>query len=149
MVACTRRGSTIRPEVAPGDMMIACHRNLRPDVLAVALYFLAALPLHAVAVTATASLFPAAGFSAWLTLAAYLVGAPLVGYFFLRGSRRARFAAYVFLALDVLRSARLMAWLPVALDVAIILYLQTPAMRRLYPSMWSRRSTLWRRQARD
>jgi len=34
-------------------------------------------------------------------------------------------------------------------DIAIILYLQTPAMRRLYPSMWSRRKALWRSQAKD
>lgn len=74
----------------------------------------------------------------WPNFPAYLIAGPLVAYLLWRRRPRARLAAYVYLAFDMLRSARLGHWLPLMLDAAIILYLQTPAMRRLYPSLWSR-----------
>ncbi|MFQ5873031.1 MAG: hypothetical protein ACE5JL_04430, partial [Dehalococcoidia bacterium] len=80
----------------------------------------------------------------WSSFLAYAVGAPYVGYLLWRRNPRARLAVYVFLTFDILRSVRLAHWLPIAIDLAIILYLQTPAMRRLYPSMWSRRKAMWR-----
>jgi hypothetical protein len=51
------------------------------------------------------------------------------------------------LSVDALRSARLTHQLPMALDPAVIVYLQTPGMRHLYPSMGNHaRTTLHREQ---
>lgn len=76
---------------------------------------------------------------------AYCVAAPWAAYALSRCSPRARMAAYVFATFDAVRSIRLGHPLPLAVDLAIVLYLQAPAMRDLYPSMWSRART-WRRR---
>lgn len=112
------------------------HRG-RADVALMVLYLGMALPLQAWA--SLMGPLPWMNYGhGWASTLAYGVGAPVVAYLLWRRSPRARLAAYVFLSIDGLRSARLAHWLPLALDLAIILYLQTPAMRRLYPSMWSR-----------
>lgn len=110
----------------------------RLDVALMGLYFLLGLPLQVWAYLAAPLPFMNFGPPLWPNVPAYMVAAPLVGYLLLRGSPRARLAAYVFLTFDILRSWRLAHWLPIAFDVAILLYLQTPRMRRIYPSMWSR-----------
>ncbi len=128
--------------------MMGRGRPWRTDVALVALYLVAALPLQLWSYLVVPLPFMNYGPLPWPTFLAYTIGAPYVGYLFWRGSPRARLAAYVFLSFDILRSARLAHWLPMMLDIAIILLLQTPAMRRLYPSMWSRRNAMWRRWAR-
>jgi len=75
---------------------------------------------------------------------AYCVAAPWAAYALSRRSPGARMAGYVFATFDAVRSIHLGHPLPLAVDVAIVLYLQTPAMRALYPSMWSR-TRAWRR----
>ncbi len=82
----------------------------------------------------------------WASALSYGVGAPIVAYLLWRRRPRARMAAYVFLAFDIVRSVRLGHRLPLALDLAVLLYLQTPPLRALYPSMWSR-ARAWRRRA--
>lgn len=52
----------------------------------------------------------------------------------------------MFCSFDVLRSVRYGHWLPAAIDIAIVVYLQTPAMRCVYPSVWSRTRVAWRRR---
>ena len=116
----------------------------RPDVGLIVLYLTLALPLELWA----AAKRPLPGLNygyGWASGVAYGIGAPVAGYLLWRSSERARLAAYVFFALDTVRSIRLGHPLPLALDVAIVLYLQTPPMRRLYPSM-ARRARAWRRR---
>lgn len=129
--------------------MMTLGRGQRADTVLVSFYFVAALPLQVWSFLAGPPTFMNYGASLWPSFLAYAVGAPYVGYLLWRRSPRARLAAYVFLTFDILRSVRLAHWLPLALDVAVILYLQTPAMRRLYPSMWSRRKSLLRPLARS
>ncbi|MBI4328799.1 MAG: hypothetical protein HY685_02915 [Chloroflexi bacterium] len=129
--------------------MIAPGRGWRVDAGLVTFYFVAALPLQVWSLLAGPPPFMNYGDSLWPSLLAYAVGAPYVGYLLWRRNPRARLAAYVFLTFDILRSVPLAHWLPLVLDVAVILYLQTPAMRRLYPTMWSRRKSLLRPLARS
>jgi len=110
----------------------------RPDVALVVLYLAAALPLQFWAYLVSPFIWMNYGPPLWPNFVAYAAVAPYVGYLLWRRSPRARFAAYTFLTFDVLRSTRLAHWLPLVLDVIIILYLQTPEMRRLYPSAWRR-----------
>jgi hypothetical protein len=115
---------------------------LRPDIALIVLYLLAGLPLQWWAYFVAAIPFMNYGPPAWTNFPAYLLAGPLAAYLLWRGSPRARLATYVFLTFDVLRSARLAHWLPMAIDMVIVLYLQTPAMRRMYPSMWSQRKRM-------
>ncbi len=124
-------------------------RPYRPDVLLLSLYLLCGLPLQVWGYWADPVPFMNYGPPAWPNFPAYAVAGPLAGYLVWRRTRRARFATYVFLTFDIVRAARLAHWLPVALDIAILVYLQTPAMRRLYPSIWSRRKAMWRPWARS
>ncbi|MBI2164959.1 MAG: hypothetical protein HYU29_00960 [Chloroflexi bacterium] len=128
--------------------MRAFSQTLRPDVALMALYLLAGLPLQWWAYFLGAIPFMNYGPPPWPNFPAYVLAGPLAAYLFWRRSPRARLATYTFLTFDILRSARLAHWLPLVVDIAIILYLQTPTMRRLYPSMWSRRKALWRPWAR-
>lgn len=123
-------------------------RLLRPDVALMALYLLAGLPLQWWSYFAAPVPFMNYGPSPWPNFPAYVIAGPWAAYLVWRRNPRARPATYVFLTFDLLRSLRLAHWLPVTLDAAIILYLQTPAMRRLYPSLWSRRNVMWRPWAR-
>jgi len=113
------------------------------------LYLMAGLPLQVWAYLVAPLPLMNYGPPAWPNLPAYGVAAPLAGYLLWRRQPRARLACYVFLTFDILRSARHAHWLPLLLDVALILLLQTPPMRRLYPSLWSRRGTLGRPWARS
>jgi hypothetical protein len=122
---------------------------LRPDVASIALYLLAGLPLQWWAYFLEDIPFMNYGPPAWPNFPAYFLAGPLAACLLWRRSPRAGLATYTFLTFDILRSARLAHWLPLVLDIAIILYLQTPAMRRMYPSMWSRRKALWRPWARS
>ncbi len=115
---------------------------LRPDVALVALYLLAGLPLQWWAYFLVDIPFMNYGPPAWPNFSAYALAGPLAAYLLWRRSPRARLAVYTFLTFDILRSARLGHWLPMLLDIAIIVYLQMPAMRRMYPSMWSRRKQM-------
>ncbi len=120
----------------------------RLDVALLALYLAAGLPLQVWSLWGT----PVPGFSygslSWPSFAAYGIGGPVTAYLLWTASPRARLAAYVFFTFDVLRSIRLAHWVPMALDLAAVVYLQTPAMRAVYPSMWSRRRALWARWGR-
>lgn len=121
----------------------------RADVALIMLYLAMALPLEIL--TSLKGSLPWMNYGhGWASALAYGFGAPTVTYLLWRRSPRARLAAYVFLTFDIIRSARLGHWLPLTLDLAIILYLQTPAMRRIYPSMWSRASAAlsWARRRR-
>jgi hypothetical protein len=82
------------------------------------------------------------------TIIIYAIIAPLVGLLLLIRHRRARFAAYVFLSMDIIRSALTGAWPFLALDLAILLFLQIPAMRRAYPRIDAAQvRARWRRRA--
>ncbi len=83
----------------------------------------------------------------WLNAAVYMLAAPFVASLLWRRRLRARSSVYMFCTFDVLRSLRYGHWLPAAIDIAIVAYLQTPAMRRAYPSVWSRAGMLRRRWA--
>lgn len=111
----------------------------RPDVALMVLYLGMALPFQVWA--SLMGPLPWMNYGhGWTRTLAYGFGAPIAAYLLWRRRPRGRLAAYAVLSFDGLRSARLAHWLPLALDLSIILYLQTPAMRRLYPSMWSRAS---------
>lgn len=117
------------------------------DVALMALYLLVGLPLQWWSYLAAPIPLMNYGPPAWPNFPAYTIAGPLVAYLLWYRKPRARFATYCFLAFDILRSARMEHWLPLVLDIAIILYLQTPAMRCLYPSLWSRWSVARRLRA--
>lgn len=120
---------------------------MRPPLpaLPLVLPLVAALPLEVWA--AVAGPLPALNFGhGWTSVVAYAVAAPWVAILLWRRSPRARIACYVFLTFDAVRSVRLGHPLPLGLDVAAVLYLLTPPMRALYPSMWSR-TRAWRRRS--
>lgn len=119
----------------------------RSDVALMGLYFLLGLPFQGWSYFVAPIPFMNYGPPAWPNFLPYGVAGPLAAYLLWYRKPRARFAAYCFLTFDILRSMRLGHWVPLALDIAIILYLQTPAMRYLYPSMWSRWKALWRPRA--
>ncbi|MFQ5860209.1 MAG: hypothetical protein ACE5IG_01505 [Dehalococcoidia bacterium] len=123
--------------------MTILDRPWRLDVALIVLYLVSGLPLQLWAYLVSPLPLMNYGAPAWPNFPAYGLAAPFAGYLLSRRSPRARLATYVFLTFDILRSARLAHWLPIVLDIAIILYLQMPAMRYLYPSMWSRRKLMW------
>lgn len=63
---------------------------------------------------------------------------PLAGYLLWVRSRRARFAAYVFLTMEIVRSLRGGRVVPLLIAASAILGLQTWRMRKIYPSMLKR-----------
>ncbi len=128
--------------------MTAQGRRWRLDVALIALYLFAGLPLQLWSYWMDAVPLMNYGPPIWPNFPAYAIAGPLAAYLVWRRIPRARLPVHVFLTFDVIRSVRLAHWLPIALDLAIILYLQTPSMRRLYPSMWSRRNAKWRWPAR-
>lgn len=69
----------------------------------------------------------------WRSIAIYGVASPLVGILFWRRHPRARFAIYIFLTMELVRSIVRGGAVGVAVAVAVVLYMQTPPMRRLYP----------------
>ncbi len=60
---------------------------------------------------------------------------PMVGYFLWIKNRRARFAAYIFLTMEIVRSIRGGDPLPLSIAALAILTLQTARMRKVYPSL--------------
>ena len=104
------------------------------DIALIAAYFLSG-PVLLAAAHLWGVEFLNYGALGWRAVLIYGVGAPFVGYLFLSRSPRARFAAYVFLTLDIFRSLSAAHFLPVALDGAVLLYLQTGSMRRAYPPL--------------
>jgi hypothetical protein len=115
----------------------------RPDVLLIALYLAVGIPLQVLAMSGQpfAQLNYGRG---WGSIVTFLVGAPCAAYLLVRRRPRARSAVYILLTFDIVRSIRLGHPVPLAIDLAIIAYLQTAPMRVLYPSMLTRART-WRR----
>ena len=71
----------------------------------------------------------------WRTLLIYGCGAAVVGYLCWRQSPRARFAAYVFLTVDVIRAVRGSHGATALIDLAVLGVMQLPALRAAYPSI--------------
>ncbi len=71
----------------------------------------------------------------WRTLLIYGCGAPYVGYLCWRQSPRARFAAYIFLSVDLVRAMRGGRWWLVLIDLAVIGIMQLAPFRAAYPSI--------------
>jgi hypothetical protein len=69
----------------------------------------------------------------WRTLLIYGCGAAYIGYLCWRQSPRARFGAYVFLTVDTMRAVRGSHWWTVLIDLAVIIAMQMPAFRAIYP----------------
>lgn len=63
---------------------------------------------------------------------------PLAGYLLWVKSGRARFAAYIFLTMEIVRSVQEGHALPLSIAALAILALQTKRMRKIYPSMLKR-----------
>ena len=105
------------------------------DATLLAAYFLLA-PLHLLA-------FPALSLRPTLI---YGLVAPSVGILLLLRYPRARFAAYVFLSMDSLRWIAAGNLYALAGDIAILVYLQLPRMRRVFPGIDAQAITArWRR----
>lgn len=122
---------------------------LRPDVIVLAAYFATALPLQLWSYLATP--LPAFNFEATASPlgAVYLLSGPFVSLLLWRQRPRARTGAYLFCTLEVVRSIARSHWLPAALAIAVVGYLQTPAMRRIYPSVWARLNSASRSEGRS
>lgn len=115
----------------------------RADVALIILYLAIGLPLQVWTMLERPFLYLNYGHGVG-SMITYLFGAPCAAYLLSRRRPRARSAVYILLTFDIVRSLRLGHWLPLAIDLAIILYLQTAPMRRLYPSMVTR-TRAWRR----
>ena len=117
--------------------------RLRADVALIVLYLAVGLPLQAWAMLEGP--LPWLNYGHWWASAVtFGVGAPCAAYLLSRRRPRARSAVYILLTFDAVRSVRLGHDLPLTVDLAILLYLQTAPMRRLYPSMLTR-ARGWRR----
>ncbi len=119
--------------------MIAAPSGRRLDVALLALYFGAGVPLQLWSAVVGPPPLMNYGPDAVNAMVYALLG-PWVATLLWRRAARARTSVYMFCTFDALRSLRLAHWLPALLDVLIVAYLQTPAMRRVYPSLWSRMS---------
>lgn len=95
-----------------------------PEAALIILYF-ASRPLWLVAF----------GAPSWRAVLALAVVGPLIAVFLALRVRRARFAAYVFLTFEIVRSAVGVDWLRLALAAAVLVYLQLPRMRRVWPTI--------------
>lgn len=111
--------------------------RLRADVALIVLYLAIGLPLQAWAML-EGPLSRLNYGHGWASIVTYGLGAPCAAYLLWRRRPRARSAVYILLTFDIVRSLRLGHELPLAIDLAILLYLQTAPMRRLYPSMLTR-----------
>ena len=107
-------------------------RNL--DIVLISAYFLLGPLLLALAYLLNIEFMNYGGLT-WRTVIIYGIASPLCGYLFLRRSPRARFAAYVYLTLDIYRSLAAVHFLPLALDASLLIYLQTRRMRSIYPAL--------------
>src|ERR1700693_2273382 len=110
---------------------------LRVDGALIVGYLVIGLPLQVWAMLTGP--FPQLNYGhGWVSIIAYGIASPGAAYLLSRRRPRARSAVYILLTFDVVRSVRLGHWLPLAIALAILLYLQTAAMRKLYPSMFHR-----------
>jgi hypothetical protein len=75
----------------------------------------------------------------WRAVLALAVVGPLIAAFLTLRVRRARFAAYVFLTFEIVRSAIGAEWLRLGTAACVLLYLQLPRMRRVWPTIDPRR----------
>ena len=115
----------------------------RADVALIVGYLAIGLPLQVW--TMLEGPFPRLNYGhGWVSIIAYGLASPGAAYLLSRRRPRARSAVYILLTFDIVRSVRLGHWLPLVVDLAILLYLQTAAMRSLYPSMFHRMRA-WRR----
>jgi hypothetical protein len=115
----------------------------RPDVALIVGYLAIGLPMQVWAMLEGS--FPGLNYGhGWVSIIAYGFASPGAAYLLARRRPRARSAVYILFTFDIVRSMRLGHWLPPAVDLAILLYLQTAPMRRLYPSMFHRMRQ-WRR----
>jgi hypothetical protein len=71
----------------------------------------------------------------WRTLLIYGGGAAYVGCLCWWRSPRARFSAYIFLTVDVMRALRGTHWWTIVIDLAVLIVMQMPALRTAYPSI--------------
>jgi hypothetical protein len=109
----------------------------RADVALIVGYLALGLPLQVWAMIAGP--FPRLNYGhGWVSIIAYGFASPGAAYLLSRRRPRARSATYILLTFDIVRSVRLGHWLPLAIALAILLYMQTAAMRELYPSMFHR-----------
>jgi hypothetical protein len=73
---------------------------------------------------------------------AYGMVAPLIGILLASRHRRARFAAYIALSMEIMRTAIEGRWLHLAAAAMILLLLQAPRIRRVWPRVDPRRLPL-------
>lgn len=71
----------------------------------------------------------------WRNFVIYGLAAPFVGLLLLKRDERARFATYIYLSLEILRSVRGKHPDLFLLSVGFLLYLQTGEAKRLYPPL--------------
>ncbi len=71
----------------------------------------------------------------WRTLLIYGCGAAYIASLCWRRSPRTRFAAYVFLTIDLVRAVRGSHWATVLIDFAVLSVMQLPQVRAVYPSL--------------
>ena len=71
----------------------------------------------------------------WRTLLIYACGAAYIGVLCWREAPRARFAAYVFLSVDIVRAVRGSHWVTVVIDLVVLSLMQLPSVRAVYPSI--------------
>jgi hypothetical protein len=71
----------------------------------------------------------------WRTLLIYGGGAAYIAYLCWRRSPRTRFAAYVFLTVDLIRAMRGSHWEMVLIDLVVLSAMQLPMFRAVYPSI--------------
>ncbi len=71
----------------------------------------------------------------WRMLLIYGGGAAYVGYLCWRRLPRARFAVYVFLTVDVIRAIRGQHGWVILIDLALLMAMQLPVFRAVYPAI--------------
>lgn len=94
--------------------------------------------LHVVAALGSVTLglpFPTPHTSYWRMLLIYGGIASYVGYLCWHRSPRARFATYLFLTLDAIQAIRGGHWWTLSINLTLILIMQLPAFRAVYPSI--------------
>lgn len=79
--------------------------------------------------------FPTPQTPYWRTLLIYGGIASYVGYLCWHQSPRARFATYLFLTLDAIQAIRGGHWWTISINLTLILIMQLPAFRAVYPSI--------------
>ncbi|MBI3988144.1 MAG: hypothetical protein HY347_00860 [candidate division NC10 bacterium] len=121
-------------------------RDMPPGALVVSGYFLMSPLLQLFAYLAHVR-FLNFGAPPWRNFVIYGLAAPVVGFLLLSRHERARFATYIYLSLEILRSVRGRHADLFFLSTGILLYLQIGEARRLYPPL-KRREVLERLRRR-